>query len=186
LNTPSDKTSDKKSLRAYMKAQRRERATVEGGERAAENLLALPEIQSAKSVFLYAAFGSELPTEPAIERLTALQKEVYLPRMENSGMVPVFYKKGIPMPENQYGIKEPIGVGFYGIPDAVVLPLLAVDTSGNRLGYGGGYYDQYLQGKTTFKVAYCYDFQVLDEVFSELHDVKVNAIVTDKRVIYIQ
>lgn len=169
-----------------MKAQRRERATVEGGERAAENLLSLPEIQRAKTIFLYAAFGSELPTMPAIERLTALQKEVYLPRMENSGMVPIFYQNGIPMPENRYGIKEPVGVAFYGIPDVAILPLLAVDANGNRLGYGGGYYDKYLQGKPTLKVAYCYDFQVLDKVFSEPHDVKVNIIVTDKRVIYIQ
>jgi 5-formyltetrahydrofolate cyclo-ligase len=169
-----------------MKAQRRERASADGGERAAENLLSLPEIQEKRTFFLYSAFGTELPTAPAIERLLLLQKEVFLPRIENSDMVPVFYKKDIPMPENEYGIKEPIGEAFRGVPDVTVLPLLAADDSGNRLGYGGGYYDRYLRDKPTLKVGYCYDFQVLDKVFSEPHDVKLDVIVTDKRVIYIR
>jgi 5-formyltetrahydrofolate cyclo-ligase len=165
---------------------RREKATVDGGERAAENLLSLPQIANKRTFFLYAAFGAEMPTLPAIERLTSLQKEIYLPRMESSGMVAVYYQKGIPMPENRYGIEEPIGEPYYGNLDVAILPLLAVDGRGNRLGYGGGYYDRFLQGKTILKVAYCYDFQVVDEVFCEPHDVKVNIIVTDKRVIYIQ
>lgn len=178
MNT--DEIKDKKALRIYMKKLRRENA--DGGEKAVENFLSLPEIKQKKSFFLYNAFGTELPTMPLISALLAAGKEVCLPRMENGDMVAVRYTEGTPMSENSYGIYEPSGEAFGGVPDVTVLPLLAVDTAGNRLGYGGGYYDRYLQNKNTLKVAYCYDFQVTDEVFPEPHDRNADIIVTDKRV----
>ena len=65
-----------------------------------------------------------------------------------------------------------------------VLPLLAVDEKGNRLGYGGGYYDKYLAlHPATLKIGYCFDFQILKEIPTTETDVKVDVIVTDQRII---
>ena len=87
---------------------------------------------------------------------------------------------------SRFGIREPIGEAYEGEIDVIVMPLLAVDERGNRLGYGGGYYDRFLkkyQGAT--RVAYCYDFQILKDVPTESWDEKVDLIVTDKRIIRI-
>ena len=79
-----------------------------------------------------------------------------------------------------------MGEKFDGDVDIVVLPALAVDENGNRLGYGKGYYDRYLQRHPRSKtVAFCYDFQIVQKVPCEAWDKRVDAIVTDKRVLKI-
>ena len=63
------------------------------------------------------------------------------------------------------GIREPVGEPFSGKIDVAVLPLLAVDERGVRLGYGGGCYDRFLAAHPeTFPLAYCFDFQIVREV----------------------
>ena len=71
------------------------------------------------------------------------------------------------------------------LPQVCVLPLLAADKSFRRLGYGGGFYDRWLarNGGGVFKVGVGYDFQLLDEIPAEAHDVLLDAVVTDARVL---
>lgn len=103
-------------------------------------------------------------------------------------MIPVKYSEDCPMTKNKYGIAEPLGEAYRGRIDVTVLPLLAVDGAGNRLGYGGGYYDKFLSRTQCLKMGYCYDFQVLDRPFScfEAHDVRLDMVVTDRRIIRIK
>ena len=71
--------------------------------------------------------------------------------------------------------------------DLIVLPGIAFDKVGNRIGYGGGYYDKYLSVLECRinKVALAYGFQVIDDIEVEKHDIKVDYVITDNEIIYI-
>ena len=134
-------------------------------------------------MFIYLSFSSEAPTDALIERLKEIGCAVYCPRIENGEMQAVLYGEDFCL--SDYGIREPIGEAVQEDMDIIVLPLLAVDENGNRLGYGKGFYDRYLQKHPFAKrVAYCYDFQICKDIPSEEWDEKVSVIITDKRVIH--
>ena len=83
------------------------------------------------------------------------------------------------------GIREPLGEAFEEDVDFAIVPLLAVDEQGNRLGYGVGYYDRYLQKHSkTKRIAYCFDFQVMKQVPHTEEDEKMDVIVTEKRILF--
>lgn len=182
------KEERKNALRAYMKERRgnnenrdvKERLLIENFYRAVfEDSMGTG---TRLNVFIYLSFSSEAPTDGLVERLRLDGHNVYCPRIENGEMQAVLYGEDFTL--SAYGIREPIGEAYEGEIDVAVLPLLAVDKQGNRLGYGKGYYDRYLRVNPKIKrVAYAFDFQVLDEVpFSE-QDKKVDTVVTDKRII---
>ena len=92
----------------------------------------------------------EVDTHGLIKALLAAGKEVFLPRVEGSEIVPVQYFGGeSALVKNSYGIFEPAGDGYEGGIDVCITPLLAVNSRGYRLGYGGGYYDRFF-GRTAF------------------------------------
>ena len=135
-----------------------------------------------RTYFVYLSFSSEAPTDKLIERLLAEGEIVYCPRLERGEMVSVLYGEDFTL--SKLGIREPVGKSSQEEPSVIVLPLLAVDEKGNRLGYGGGYYDRYLRKYPKVKrIAYCYDFQVLQSVPVSKWDEQVDVIVTDKRII---
>ena len=179
----------KKRLRAYMKERRGENENRDVKERLLiDNFFkaVFSETEGActrRKVFIYLSFSSEAPTDTLIEALIERGCEVYCPRIEKGKMQAVKYGEDFSL--SDYGIREPIGETLLTDADILVIPLLAVDACGNRLGYGKGYYDAYLREHPTGKrVAYCYDFQVCNEVPAEYGDEKVDVIVTDKRIIY--
>src|SRR3989338_5477412 len=67
--------------------------------------------------------------------------------------------------------------------DIIFVPGLVFDTQGNRLGYGKGYYDRFLQGIPAVKIGIAYDFQIVQTINSEEHDIPMNFIITEKRII---
>lgn len=136
------------------------------------------------SFFIYLSFFLEAPTDGLIERLLRDGHKVYCPRMENGELVAVEY--GGEMTLSSYGIREPEGPSYDGKIDIAVVPFLAVDKQGNRVGYGGGYYDRYLKRSPATRVAYGYDFQVVSVVPCEEWDEKMHLIVTDERIYYTQ
>jgi 5-formyltetrahydrofolate cyclo-ligase len=149
---------------------------------AAENLMSvLDDLVGAGmrlSALVYLSYSSELSTEPLIDKLLERGVAIYAPRVEGEEMVAVEY--GDDFVISGQGIREPIGERFDGDLDIVILPLLAVDEQGNRLGYGGGYYDRYLAKHTSsLKIGYCFDFQMSKSLPSEETDVALNMVVTD-------
>lgn len=181
----------KENLRAYMKERRgqnenrdvKEKLLIDNFFKAVFN-----ETEGActrRNIFIYLSFSSEAPTDRLIECLLEKGCAVYCPRIENGEMQAVEYGEDFTL--SAYGIREPIGQVFHGEMDIIVLPLLAVDEEGNRLGYGGGYYDRYLRKQLKAKrIGYCYDFQICKNLPVEEWDEKINMLVTDKRIIYIQ
>jgi 5-formyltetrahydrofolate cyclo-ligase len=167
---------------------------IAAGERVTKRLLSLTEVEAAGTVMLFWAFGSEVPTAPMIEALHRRGVAVALPRIEDRDLVPVRYGPGDPTTVTSFGAREPTG----GEPiapariDVVVVPGVAFDRRGRRIGYGGGYYDRFLgglrraEGSTPrgFTVSPAFGVQVLeDDLPAGPFDLPVDAIVTEDETI---
>lgn len=124
------------------------------------------------SFFIYNSFSTEARTDLIIKELLDAGKRVYLPRVEGENIVAVPYFGG-ELSKGAFGISEPAGQAFDGDIDVAIVPLLAVNSRGFRIGYGGGFYDRYLRGKNTKKVGMGYGFQ-LEEFEEEPHDVPLD------------
>ena len=138
-----------------------------------------------KSFLVYFSYGSEADTHELIKELIAEGKEVYLPRVEGSEIVPVRYSGDQSMlVKNSYGIPEPTGEGYAGDIEVCITPLLAVNSKGYRLGYGGGYYDRYfMRTHGTLKVGVGYYLQLTDEFEEEATDEPLDLFVCERGII---
>ena len=186
----TDIVERKKRLRAYMKNRRAENENRDLKEELlTKNALSLVETLFAERMgkgeqlrcFCYLSYSSEAGTDMLVEKLQEKGVEVLCPRVEGKEMSAVALGEDCAL--SKWGIREPVGKAYTGDIDLIVLPLLAVDRQGNRLGYGGGYYDKFLQKHPkAVTVAYCYDFQIVQSVPVESTDKSVQYIVTDKRI----
>lgn len=187
-----DVTSLKKALRARMRRSRAEIVNRDVKENLIrENILSiLSEIEKSKGAgtrlrcFVYLSYSSEFPTDNLITDLLNREMEVYCPRIEQGGMSAVQFSEDFTL--TPQGIREPTGGVYGGEMDVAITPLLAVDKQGNRLGYGGGYYDRYFQKHgETLRIGCCFDGQVIDRVPTADSDVPLQYIVTEKQIIRI-
>lgn len=155
-----------------------------------ERLLGLPEFRRAGSVLLYASFRSEVSTVEIIEEALAMGKAVSVPKSDPEALSLT--------PRSITGLGD-LSPGYMGIPEPrdaapmvannevemVIIPGTAFDPNGWRLGYGKGYYDKFLHGLKgrVLLVALAFEEQLVEGLPHEGHDVPVDIIVTDKRVI---
>lgn len=146
--------------------------------------------KKAKDIFIYVSFGSEVNTHEIIKKAIIDKKNIYVPKidMRKKEMIAVKIYSITELNVNNYGILEPINVDKDKIAndfDIIVMPGVAFDENGNRIGYGGGYYDKYLE-KNIFKakkVALAYEEQILERIESDFHDIKVDFIINTKKII---
>jgi 5-formyltetrahydrofolate cyclo-ligase len=184
-------------LKQAKRALRREvvarRDAVPPEERAArsvgivDRLLALPEVRAARTGMAFWSFGSEVETAPLIDRWCAQGVRVALPRIAGDAIEAVAYRPGDPVRETRFGAMEP-SEGDVVAPqeiDVVVVPGVAFDRAGRRVGYGGGFYDRFLPrtGPGALVVAVAFSLQVVGEVPQGGGDRGVDAIVTEDEVI---
>jgi 5-formyltetrahydrofolate cyclo-ligase len=152
-----------------------------------ERLLALPEAVDARTVMVFWSFGSEVDTAPLISWLLDDGRTVALPRTEGPEIVPVTYQRGDAVRSTGYGAMEPPFGRVLGAEelDLVVVPGVAFDGRGNRIGYGRGFYDRLLSRRRPGvpAVAIAFGMQVVDAVPSGGADRRVDAIVTENEVI---
>ncbi len=183
-------------LRAYAKRELRTRmksvrnllpasACSERSAKACTRVLALPEFAAAKNVAGYVAMQKELDTRPVLDRAAELGKVVLLPRVIETGLAFHVYTPGDPLEESGWGVLEPgpetARVAIEDI-DLMLVPALALDLRGYRIGYGKSFYDRVLPELTRGRsIGLGYDFQLLAEVPNEPHDMRVHLIVTDAR-----
>ena len=155
-----------------------------------ERMLSLDEFRNAGAIFFFASFRTEVDTTEMIKSSLLSGKRVILPKVDKDRHELLLYEirdfgelapgyMGIPEPpvsEKQMSIND---------ADIVIIPGAGFDASGNRIGYGGGYYDRLLSGlqKDIPVIAPAYEEQVEDCIPSEPHDIRVQMIVTDRRVI---
>lgn len=137
-----------------------------------------------ESFFIYYSYGSEADTHAIIEMLLSSGKKVYLPRVEGDIMVPVPYASGAELVKNSLGIKEPAGQAYEGDIEVCIAPLLAVNSKGYRLGYGGGYYDKFFASHPDIlKAGLGYSLQQCEDDFGEQHDVPLDIFICERGII---
>ena len=156
-----------------------------------QRMIRLPEFTDAKTILFYASFRSEVDTMEMIKITLGQGKRTVLPKVDKENKKLKLYeiKDMNELAKGYMGILEPsvseerlTGLDDIGL---VIIPGAAFDVSGNRLGYGAGFYDRLLAGiKNKIPViAPAYEEQLIENIPSEPHDIKVDKIVTNKRVI---
>ncbi|HEX5035813.1 MAG TPA: 5-formyltetrahydrofolate cyclo-ligase [bacterium] len=178
----------KDSLRLRMKSLRRALRPDEVvglGRRIEERLFASSLLDELAHVALYASVRNEVPTEAIFNQLNRKKCRTYFPRVTSGTVEFLLVEDWSDMESGSWGIPEPKSgkAEPVGRMDAVVIPGLAFDVSGVRMGFGQGYYDRVLQGYTGRKVGLAYDFQVLDAIPRVVTDLVCDWIVTETRVI---
>lgn len=149
---------------------------------------------NCKLIFTYVSFRSEVGTHEMIRRALVDGKKVYAPKVEERCMEFYSIKSLEELVPGMMGILEPeinpqnrysTSLSQVNQEDNIMLlPGLAFDTRGNRIGYGAGYYDRYLsrEGESNFtKIAISYDFQVMEQITSDEYDIKTDMIITPTR-----
>jgi 5-formyltetrahydrofolate cyclo-ligase len=142
------------------------------------------EYQSAKVVGAYFAFGSEVATELIIEHAKMLGKKIALPRVEEDKITFYELSSTKSLIRGRFGIMEPPPYGQMGEIDLLVVPGIAFDKKGNRLGYGKGFYDRLLSGTRTFSIGLAYSFQVLENLPHDRYDKRLDAIASEDGIHY--
>ncbi len=191
--------SDIPDLKATIRKSMRERRQTlsdesrkEAGKRACKALMG-HEIHlplHAWRVCVYLSAHNEVPTRYVARALWEAGREVCVPvwnRSEKSYGLSLLTPRS-KLAEGHFGIREPVErlPVFVWDVDAFVIPGLAFDARGSRLGFGGGYYDAILAkaNRRALKIALCYDWQILEEPLpQQAHDMPVDWVVSEKRVI---
>ena len=142
-------------------------------------LLNSKEFGSAKVVGAYYAFGSEVKTDLIVQKAKALGKKVALPSVEGESLTFYELSSGKYLVKGRFGIMEPLPYGPVDKIDLLLVPGIAFDKKGYRLGYGKGYYDKFLAKKEVFSVGLAYSFQLIDSLPSGEYDKRMHAIATE-------
>ena len=177
---------DKKALRREIGARKRALSAAEIESRSAalaEKLYATPQYRQARSLYAYLAFNQEVRTDPIIERAWADGKRVAVPKVIGDEMRFIWLDSFDQLGEGYFGIAEPIEDGPVADDETalILMPGLAFDTEGRRIGYGGGFYDRWLEAHPGHPLlALCYDFQLLPRLDVEEHDIPVDIVLTDR------
>lgn len=185
--------ADKKELR---KRILKIRNAMPPGERAANSatiismLTELDDIRRAATIMVFLNFGSEVQTDGLISWGWEMGKRIVAPlcRPENRTMAPCVINDFSDLETGHYGIREPIAaeatVAPYGEIDVVLIPAVAFDRQGRRVGYGGGYYDRFLPlVPRAARIGVVFSCQIVPEVHADLHDISAQMIVTEAGII---
>lgn len=145
---------------------------------------ALPEFASARSVACYLALPHEVQTKELVERCWRDGKKVCVPAARGKGYVLAWLAQGGATKQGRFGIPEParIRTALPGEVDLIVVPAVAFDAAGRRLGHGGGHYDRLLAACRGLKVGVAFEAQVVEDVPCGPRDVGVDLVVTERNV----
>lgn len=152
-------------------------------EKTFNKLEKLPEFQKARNVLMYWSMPDELPTHDFVVKWSET-KQMLLPVVKDNDMLIKPFSSKKELQQGKYGIWEPdVQKEFFEKIDLVIVPGIAFDKQKSRLGRGKGYYDKYLNSRELMKIGICYDFQLLNEIPTDLFDVKMDKIITPSEII---
>jgi len=155
------------------------------------SLFTLPEFLKAKHIMIYLNFGSEVETIPFIDDLFSQNKNVYAPVTNTKNKSLTIYpiiKDKTKLFKGSYGIPEPEKVNGPINPsqiDLIIVPGVVFDFDCQRIGYGTGYYDRFLQSVSPSAtiLGIAYDLQLVKKIKTDKHDLPMDLVVTEKRII---
>ena len=173
---------DKKTLRKQIREQKRAMTPEQiatASEKLVQMFLETELYRQAETIYGYLPYNQEVRTVPILEQALADGKRVAVPKVCGEEMK-FIYMTDLTMVEGGYaGIPEPIADGPVGDdPTALVLmPGMAFTKEGQRMGYGGGFYDKFLAEEPNHPtIALCYDFQMFESLPTEEFDIPVDCV----------
>lgn len=168
---------DKNIFRREMIERRKSFYCAENNIKITQKIKELPQFKKAETVMLYMPIKGEAD----VTGLLSEDKLFLLPVTEGDSMYPSAIgelEKGdfnVPVPKVKRVFEK-------AKIDIVIVPGVAFDKKFNRMGFGKGYYDRFLSDITALKIGVCHSFQLLDEIPSEEHDIKMDMIITEDKV----
>ena len=173
---------DKKELRRSIRERKRAMTEVEIVSRSAKLgvLFAQSEAyKAAKTIYGYLPYNQEVRTVPMLEQALRDGKRVAVPKVYGDEMKFLYLDDLTKVSKGYAGIPEPIADEPVADDKTalVLMPGLAFDPAGHRIGYGGGFYDKFLAAEPNHPtLALCYEFQMLPELHTEEHDIPVDTV----------
>lgn len=173
---------DKTELRREIRARKRAMTEAEIEERSdklARLFFASEAYQNAKTIYGYLPYNQEVRTVPMLERALKDGKKVAVPKVYGDEMKFLYLDNLNAVAKGYAGIPEPIADEPVAQDETalVLMPGLAFDPQGHRIGYGGGFYDKFLAAEPNHPtLALCYEFQMLPKLDVEDHDIPVDTV----------
>ncbi len=148
-------------------------------------LLEMDAVRDAKNWFIYVSYSSEVETHELIRKLMAQGSTVVVPRISGSQMIPQQIRAWDELRLGEFGILAPSpNETFADAIDVCICPGVAFTERGERLGAGRGYYDRYLAAHPPrLAIGLALECQIVPQVPMELHDRRMDFVITEKRVI---
>lgn len=181
---------NKQQIREAKRNERENISIIQAAElstRIAERVLRLPEYRAARTVMSYASLAGEVVTNALNERILTDGKRLYLPRVRSeSGMMDAVRVTDMSVLKRGYrNIREPSEgeIAKPGDLDLILVPGLAFDLCGGRIGFGGGFYDRFLAGMSGLRVGLAFETQLVENTCSTETDVPMDILVTEFRTI---
>lgn len=174
---------NKTELRDIIRAEKRrfsQQELAEASLSVIRRLLSHPRLAAAKTVMMYWSLPDEVNTHDVVEHIAATGKTVVLPVVVGNGLMRLRrYTGNESLKAGAYGIMEPQGEPFtdIGTIDLVIVPGMAFDPQGHRLGRGKGYYDRFLAAMpAAYRIGICFDFQKVSHVPTAAYDIPVDEV----------
>ena len=173
---------DKKVLRGQIRQQKRAMTSEQIEEKSAalaQLFFASKLYREAKTIYGYLPYNQEVRTVPMLEKALLDGKRVAVPKVYGDEMRFIYLTDLQNVEKGYAGIPEPVGDGPVADDKTalVLMPGLAFDSQGHRIGYGGGFYDKFLEQEPEHPtLALCYDFQMLPSLPTEEFDVPVDVV----------
>ena len=146
-----------------------------------QRLLSHGRLKEAKTVMLYYSLPDEVDTHTLVDSLLMSRKTILLPRVTGEGTMELRrYTGPSDLAIEAYNIMEPTGEVYddYEEIDLAVIPGVAFDAEGNRMGRGKGYYDRFLPlVPQAYKLGVCFPFQKVDSIPTDEHDIRMDEVI---------
>ena len=155
----------------------------EKSRRIMERLKEIEPLRQARVIMAYSPIRNEVDLWPYLEDMLGQGKTILLPRVEGDMLEAVEFKGRDQCRTSSFGITEPLGPGQpLELIEAVLVPGVAFDGNGHRLGYGKGFYDRFLSElpPSVFRCGVAYEFQIVEAVFPGERDIPVHWIVSEQ------
>ena len=176
----------KREIRSKVRVRRRESDPdwiIKASERIQRGVMQQKEYQAAKTVGCYQALPYEVQTHKCIEECRKQGRQICIPAYneEQKRYELIWMRENDPMINGRWNIPEPKQRELAGLMDVdcIIVPAVAYDRHGGRLGHGGGHYDRMLGAWSGFKIGVAFDFQVLDTVPQGSQDIPVDLVITE-------
>lgn len=174
---------NKQELRRAIRERKRAMSDADISRRSAilaEKFLQTEAYKAAKTIYGYLPYNQEVRTVPILQQALLDGKQVAVPKVYGEDMKFIYLDDLSKVSKGYAGIPEPIADAPVAQDETalVLMPGLAFDRAGHRIGYGGGFYDKFLAREPHHPtVALCYDFQVLEQLETQEFDIPVDAVI---------